>query len=191
MERKAPADALTLAKWQRLLDDEVFPRLKNPVAGKAENGTRNYRALAPCHDDRARSLVVSVGDWKPVVWICHACREVHGDDEMKRMVRRELIKAGVPTRLLTLTGAAQVDVAETLFALCAAGVKAEAFRLAAVAIAEGYDRAPHGDELVDLGRRHGITRSTAFRVRKELPEDHLYIVEVKEPCQAPQVRRAS
>lgn len=191
MERKAPADAHTLKEWQQILDEQVYPWLTKPVAGIAPNGTRNYSALAPCHEDAKRSLTISVGDYKPVVAYCHTCAKARDDAEVERRIFGHLIRKGVDPRALRLSSSATDGVLEVILGINSAGWTAERFRLAVIAYVEGYETAPHGDDLEEFADRRNFSRATAFRARRDLPEDHLYVPDSKKACQAAQVRKAS
>lgn len=162
MERNAP-ERHQQGEWQRILDDEVASRLDRPVAGHARNGTRNYQAYATCHEDAKRSLTVSVGDFKPVVWYCHSCVRVYGEDVAERRARRAMLDRGVPAWALKLSAGGTGDLEDRLRALLKSGLTGSQFRLHVAALVESYDDLPSGTELEVLADMAQVSHATAYR----------------------------
>ena len=137
------------------IHDHVRPWLK---ASKPKAGG-GYRALAPCHDDRAHSLSVSVGGTGRVIWHCFA-----GCDS--ESTRAALIKAGVPARCLRRPADDAADFEDVMNWLVFGkdGQAAKVIKLAAYLRGYGYDL-PGGGELRTLAEDCGVSLAEAYRAR--------------------------
>lgn len=150
------------------IHDHVRPHLRDPQP----SGPHSYRAIAPCHDDTSRSLVISRGASGWVTWCCHACRSRVGNDIMQAATRRALIADGAPESCLLRPAAeARTDVDE-IEAIVFGGGSRTAGWLRIAAILRGYDGLPHGDELVALAEDCGTSRRAAFDALKAGGELH-------------------
>lgn len=147
-------------------DWHVLPRLGKYVHRKREDGTDDpfsVRALCPAHDDRERSLSVSIGDSGRIIWQCFAgCAPVR--------VRAALNAAGIPLGCLPLAGKQREDLLVLLRAILTADTPDHGtVRLRALAALEGFRDLPRGSELERIAGLAGIGRATAYRARKAAP----------------------
>jgi hypothetical protein len=144
----------------------ILPRLAD---AKLNDAGTSLRALCPAHDDRERSLGVSIGEKQRIIWQCFACVKVHGDDAAVR-VRAALVGAcRIDRGCLPLSKqgeAALIDRIEAL--LCSATKEDTLVRLQALAMIRGFRQLPRGAELLDLGADIGIGRSQAFDAARRL-----------------------
>ena len=133
------------------------------VARDSESKPSDFLAIAclcPAHDNRKRSLQISVGKHKRIVWNCHAgCGEL--------AVRHALIKRGVRPACLPLSAANSADLIERLLAI---GENldlrhADARLLMVELLTSGKGELPRGAELDRLAARAGVSRSEAYRAR--------------------------
>lgn len=161
------------ARYRRglqIIEDVIFARLDRPVRQTDKLGRPGgYRAFAPCHEDiDTRSLSISPGQRKDVVWRCFACETVYGLDEAQRRTREALIHiAGVPLSALKWSAAETEGFAERIDQLYARKVRGAAFQLWVRAYRESYDQLPAGDELRALAERANIGDDAAFRALRE------------------------
>lgn len=91
----------------------IRPKLL-PGAGEirqdTDSGLPGFTARCPAHDDQKRSLIISQGKQRRIVWFCHAgCTE--GD------VRQALVEAGAHPGCLPRSAAELRDFEEALRAL--------------------------------------------------------------------------
>ena len=129
------------------------------VRRDAETGLSYVMARCPAHDDRKRSLKVSQGRQRRIVWYCHA-----GCAEGK--VRHALIAAGIPPGCLPRAAAELRDLEEALRALLTSDLSHADVRLRALALLDcPGGELPRGDTLVQLAAAVHVSRSGAFRAR--------------------------
>jgi hypothetical protein len=171
----------------RVLTSDVLPGLRGPQEIRDKQGRlTGYRAYAPCHRDLTRSLIVSIGQDKPIVWNCFTCRDrlinqaggdrKRGNDEAQRLTRNELIDAGVPVGALIWSAGEATGFAEKVARMVKDGVSAPWFKLYSVAYLQSYDRLPGGAALERLADEAGVSRSTAFRARAaQASSDYRYL----------------
>lgn len=154
----------------QIIEDVVFARLDRPVRQTDRRGRPDgYRAFAPCHEDIAtRSLSISPGLRKDVVWRCFACEATYGLDEAQRRTREALIHVSrVPLSALKWSAAETEGFAEKVDRLYELRVKGAAFQLWVRAYRESYDRLPFGEELLGLAGRANVGDDAAFRALRE------------------------
>lgn len=147
------------------LNDHIFPALP----GAKLNETRtSLRAFAPCHDDRAPSLSVSIGAGH-VIWNCFACSELLGRETAQAKTRNALItRMGVSPACLPL---ARSDALAELEAIreIATGKDSHAHKVLQIAaLLAGYDALPRGDALEALAESCGVSMREAYRARSGL-----------------------
>jgi hypothetical protein len=150
---------------RQCLADDVLPFTAEPVwvARDSESKPSGHLAIAclcPAHDDSKRSLQISVGQHKRIIWNCHAgCSEL--------AVRHALIQRGVRPACLPLSAARSADLIERLLAIGEnRDLKHAAARLLMVELlTSGKGELPRGAELDRLAARCGISRSEAYRAR--------------------------
>lgn len=137
------------------IHDHVRPWLRAPKP-KADDG---YRALAPCHEDRAHSLSVSIGGSGRVIWHCFA-----GCDG--EQARAALIRAGVPAGCLRRAAddAAGFEDVMNWLVFGADSHAHKVLRLAAYLRGFGYDL-PGGAELRALAEDCGVSLREAYKAR--------------------------
>jgi hypothetical protein len=138
------------------IHDHVFPSLREPR--RAAKGD-SYRALAPCHEDRAHSLSVSIGGSGRVIWHCFA----RCDSEVTRSA---LIHAGVPGACLRRPADDAALFEETVEWLVF-GKDSHAhkvLKLAAYIRGYGYEL-PGGAELRTLAEDCGVSLREAYKAR--------------------------
>jgi hypothetical protein len=167
----------------RILTEDVFPWLGDPKPIRDDIGRLSgYRAYAPCHADTSRSLTVSIGHDKPVVWNCFACRDrlvarhgqQAGNDEAQRLTRNALIERGVPVSALAWSAGEATSFAEKCERLLKDGVSGPWFKLWVAAFLESYDELPAGAALERLAEKSGCSRAEAFKARRA-SRDYRYL----------------
>lgn len=148
------------------LNDHIRP--KAPGAWdeirRDDTGLPYFMAQCPAHDDLKRSLKVSQGKQRRIVWYCHAgCNE--------RKVRHALIEMGVHTGCLPRAAAEMRDFEETLRALLTSDLSHADVRLRAFALLECPDgKLPAGAALEGMATEVHVSRSGAFRARGAGPD---------------------
>jgi hypothetical protein len=121
-----------------------------------------YRAYAPCHPDRERSLSIGVVNGRVEIH-CFACK-----DPVK--TRAALIKAGWPRECLPLSKAAREELADQLSDILTSDLGHAAKVLACgVLVIEG-GTLPKGESLLNLAARLRVSKSEAYRARHSLPK---------------------
>jgi hypothetical protein len=145
------------------LNDHIWPRLRDP---RPADAPASYRAFAPCHDDRTRSLSISVMDGRRIAWNCFACTEKLGKEPAQKVTRNALIIAKVPAICLPQSAPDAAGQLEEIRAIIfSKGHRAQGW-LRIAALLEGYgDRLPHGDELEALAGSCGVSVAQAYRAR--------------------------
>lgn len=145
------------------IHDHVKPWLKDP---KRSNDGRSYRALAPCHSDRTRSLSVSIGFGGRVVWDCFACTKRLGKEAAQTETRNALIRAGVPAECLRRPAddAAKFESVVNDLIFGADSHAHKVLRLAAYLRGYGFDL-PGGAELRTLAEDCGVSLREAYKAR--------------------------
>lgn len=139
------------------LHDHVRPKLRQ--AKPSDNG-QSIRALAPCHDDREPSMVISIGKVRPLIWNCFAkCTQ--------EATRQKLIEGGVDPRCLVRDGESERDFEAAVLALFAEDLSHAMFRVRVRALTESYPpgELPSGGPLAALTGRSGVSLSQAYRRR--------------------------
>jgi hypothetical protein len=136
----------------------IRPKTAQPTEPKLdEHGAWGFRCRCPAHDDRVRSLAISEGKRRRVVWYCHA-----GCAESK--VRHALIDAGVPAGCLPRAARELRDLEETLRAILTSDLGHAAARLHALALLEEPGgKLPRGVALDLLAAQCGVSRREAYR----------------------------
>lgn len=136
----------------------IRPKTERPTeAGPNEHGVWGFQCCCPAHDDRKRSLTISEGRQRRIVWYCHA-----GCSEAK--VRHELIEAGVPTDCLPRAAKELRDLEETLRSILTSDLGHAAARLHALALLEEPGgKLPRGAALDSLAAQCGVSRREAYR----------------------------
>jgi hypothetical protein len=145
------------------LSDHILPHIRGAVLARDK---QSLRGLAPCHLDTDPSLSISVRRGR-IVWNCFACVKRLGSvDQAQRLTRNALIKdCRVPERCLPLAAREAVAELEDVRAI-ATGKGTYAQRvLRIIALLEGYDGLPNGQELETLAEAVGMSRSKAFEAR--------------------------
>jgi hypothetical protein len=146
------------------LSDHILPHIRD---AKLSRDKLSLRGLAPCHVDLNPSLSIGMRRER-IVWNCFACTERLGKDQAQRVTRNALIKARVPERCLPLPAREAVAELEDVRAI-ATGKGTYAQRiLRIVALLDGYDDLPHGQELETLAEACGMSRRSAFDARRGL-----------------------
>lgn len=143
----------------------VRPKVANAgeVRRDAETGLYYFAGLCPAHDDRRRSLKVSQGKQRRLVWYCYA-----GCSESK--VRHGLIQDGVHLSCLPRAAAESRDLEETLRALLTSDLSHADVRLRALALLDCPGGVlPRGAALAELAAVVHVSRSGAFRARSSGP----------------------
>jgi hypothetical protein len=107
------------------------PRLQKDPAGKALDSARDF---CPAHNDRERSLSVSVGERARIIWHCHA-----GCDPLA--VRAALIRGGIPAGCLPIPKADEDNVVDQITALYAKGLSPPELRWRTYSVVQGF----HGE----------------------------------------------
>lgn len=141
--------------------DHVRPWLREPKP--AANG--GYRALAPCHDDTAHSLSISIGANGRPLWTCHACASRIGKELAQVRTRQKLIEDGVPERCLPLPAEAGRDMLAEVREIVFGGGSRTHGWLRIAAMLDGYDDLPAGHALEDLAGRCGVGMREAYKAR--------------------------
>jgi hypothetical protein len=147
------------------LADHVRPYLLSPtwVARETDGRASDHLAVAclcPAHDDSKRSLQISVGKYKRIIWNCHAgCGEL--------AVRHGLIVRGIRGACLPVSAEHSNDLIERLLAIGESPdlKHADARLLMVELLTSGKGELPRGAELDSLARRCGVSRSEAYRAR--------------------------
>jgi hypothetical protein len=147
------------------LSDHILPRVRD---AKLSRDKLSLRGLAPCHADTDPSLSVSVRRGR-IVWNCFACSKRLGIEQGQRVTRNALIKTrGVPERCLPLAAREAVAGLEEVRAIATGkGTYGERI-LRIVALLDGYEGLPHGQELETLAESVGMSRRSAFDARRSL-----------------------
>jgi hypothetical protein len=146
------------------LQDHIRPRLR--VATISSDG-KSIRALAPCHPDRTPSLSVSLGDARPVIWNCFACKD-------SEKTRNALITScQIDPRCLRRPVDDERRFEDDVLALFSAGVSHAEFKLRVRALSESYPpgELPTGGALADLASRSGVSLSQTYRRRVPSPRN--------------------
>jgi hypothetical protein len=153
---------------EHCLHDHVRPWLKE---AKPNDRGDTYSALAPCHDDTTRSLSVSVGDRRAIIWNCFACRERLGNDMAQIRTRSALIRAGVPARCLPMTRTQSEGIVDQVRDIIHGdgGLPDRMFRLAVLLECGG--EMPSGGELKDVAEWAGVSGRAAYRSRQSPPDN--------------------
>lgn len=143
------------------LHDHIRPHLRDPrVAGPS-----SYRALAPCHNDTAPSLSVSILDGR-VVWNCFTCRDRLGNEAAQKATRNALIRSGAPAPCLPQPKADAEAQLETIREI-GTGKDSHAHKvLRIMALLGGWDDLPAGDALEALAESCGVSTREAYRARR-------------------------
>jgi hypothetical protein len=138
------------------LHDHVYPHLRDPR--RSDDGL-SYRALATCHLDREHSLSVSVGKWKPVVWICHAgCSQ--------KDTRDALVRDRISGRCLWRSAEDEADFEAAVSALVFGKESHPHKVLRLAAMIRGFGEAlPAGADLRALAEGCGGSLREAYRLR--------------------------
>jgi hypothetical protein len=144
------------------LSDHIRPHIRGAALARDK---QSLRGLAPCHHDTEPSLSISVRRDR-IVWNCFACLKRLGKEESQRVIRNALIKEyRVPERCLPLPAREAVAELDDVRAI-ATGKGTYAQRvLRIIALLEGYDGLPNGQELETLAEAVGMSRSKAFEAR--------------------------
>lgn len=167
----------------RILTDEIRPWLADPQVIHDDQGQLlGYRAYAPCHLDTSRSLTVSIGRDKPVIWNCFACNarlaatygERLGNDEAQRITRNALIERGISVTALVWSAGEATSFAEKCERLLKDGVSGPWFKLWVAAYLESYDELPGGSALDRLAAKAGCSRAEAYKARRA-SRDYRYL----------------
>lgn len=145
------------------LRDHIRPKLDgawDELRREEETGRLYFMARCPAHDDQKRSLKVSEGKLRRIVWFCHkGCAE--------RKVRHAIITLGVHTGCLPRSAAELRDLEETLRALLTSDLTHADVRLRAYALLETPDgELPAGAALEAMAAEVHISRGGAFRARR-------------------------
>ena len=136
----------------------IRPKTVRPTEPKLnEHGVWGFHCRCPAHDDHVRSLTVSEGKQRRVVWFCHA-----GCSEAK--VRHALIAAGIPAGCLPRAAKELRDLEEDLRAILTSDLGHAAARLHALALLEEPGgKLPRGAALDALAAQCGVSRREAYR----------------------------
>jgi hypothetical protein len=134
-----------------------------------------YEARAPCHDDAKRSLTISLGARRTIVWCCHACQKRLGKDAAQVRTRSALITAGVSGRCLPLTREQVDSMVDQFRELLHSDIAHpdKVYRLAALI---ECGEMPKGSELDRLAEWSGVSRRAAYDATKRArqgPTDNL------------------
>lgn len=142
------------------IHDHVRPWLTDP---RPSDG--GYTALAPCHDDTARSLSVSLGKYQAVIWCCHACQDRLGVDLAQVRTRSALIRAGVPARCLAVPRILADSMMDRVRDILHSKDKHvdKVFQLAVLMECGG--EMPSGSELDRVAEWADVSRRAAYRSR--------------------------
>jgi len=146
------------------LADDIWPHVQSPtwVGRDSETKPSDHLAIStfcPAHDDGKRSLQISVGKHKRIIWNCHAgCSE--------RAVRHALItKRGVRPQCLPVSAGESNDLIERLTAIVGNPdlSHAHARLLAMELLTNGKGSLPRGAELDRLAAGCSVSRAEAYR----------------------------
>jgi hypothetical protein len=144
----------------------LFDHIRHKVPGAWDKlqadettGLPYLMAYCPAHDDQKRSLKISVGKQRRIVFYCHAgCSE--------RKVRHALIGLGVHTGCLPRAAAELRDLEETLHDLLTSELGHAAVRIRALALLTEPDgKIPGGSALDELAAAAKVSRREAYRAR--------------------------
>lgn len=132
----------------------LLPHLTDAVEKGSEFG---HRSIAPCHDDKERSLSTGIGGNGRPAFYCFAC-----DDQVK--TRFALIEAKVHSGCLIISRKDREEALDQVMAaLKGDGTPtAKLIRIAAVLLSSG--KLPHGLELEAMAATIGISSSSAYAV---------------------------
>lgn len=145
------------------LHDHVFPYLRGPLA----SGADSYRAYAPCHDDRTRSLSVSYRNGR-VIWRCFACAKTDPEHAQERTRDALIRRCGVSPRCLIRASEDAQDFEQAAAEIVFGNGKAQHKVLLLAALLRGFGgELPHGGELEALAADCGVSRAEAYRARAE------------------------
>jgi hypothetical protein len=96
------------------------------------SGDDSVRDFCPAHDDRTRSLSISVGEKARIVWHCHAgCGAL--------TVRAALIRNGVSADCLPVPKAEEASVIDTITALYAQNLSPPELRWRIYSVIRGFN----------------------------------------------------
>ena len=125
-----------------------------------ETGRPYFLAQCPAHDDQKRSLKISEGKQRHLVWICYAgCSE--------GSVRHALIERGIHPGCLPRAAAELRDLEEAMRALLTSDLSHADVRLHALALLDSPGgRLPSGAALVRLAAAVHVSRSGASEARR-------------------------
>jgi hypothetical protein len=146
------------------LADDIWPHVQSPtwVARDSSTQPSDHLALStfcPAHDDGKRSLQISVGRHKRIIWNCHAgCGEL--------AVRHALItRRGVRPTCLPVSAGESNDLIERLLAITGDGElsHAHARLLTMELLTSGKGGLPRGGELDLLASGCSVSRAEAYR----------------------------
>ena len=157
--------ACAASDGRECLADHVLPYAAEPVWVARDTESRPSEHLAigclcPAHDDRKRSLQVSVGQHKRLIWNCHAgCGEL--------AVRHALIVRGVRAACLPLSAARSAALLEQLLAVGENPELRHADKVLHMVelLTSGKGELPRGAELDRLAARSGVSRAEAYKAR--------------------------
>jgi hypothetical protein len=136
--------------------------------GKPEGDSTSINLLCPAHDDRKRSLTISVADHegKRLVWYCHAgCPDMAVRDAL--ITRYQISPGCLPIPRNDTIALLEAAIAE----LKRPGRDHAQKVIRTLAAALGYKEVPHGAELERLAGRAGVGRRSAFKAAGRQPDN--------------------
>lgn len=136
----------------------IRPKTERPTVPRAdEYGKWGFQCCCPAHEDGKRSLTISEGQQRRIVWYCHA-----GCTEAK--VRHALIDAGIPAGCLPRSAKEHADLEESIRAVLTSDLGHAAARLHLLALLDvPGGRLPRGAALDALAAQVGVSRREAYR----------------------------
>lgn len=172
------------APGRECYDFHLLPHLKDPVLKGEEHGY-GHRSIAPCHEDRERSLSTGIGGNDRPAFYCFACdNQVH--------TRFKLIEAGVDAKCLLVARKDREEILDQLMtALKGDGTPtAKLVQMAAIMLGDG--KIPHGSELEKMAAIIGVSTSSAYAaLSRQVQSADIVHTPRKRPPSSQQVRRAS
>lgn len=143
------------------LHDHIRPKVPGAwdEIKRDDDGLPYFMACCPVHDDAKRSLKISEGRQRRIVWYCHAgCAE--------KKVRHALIDLGVHFGCLPRAVAEMRDLEETLRSLLTSDLSHADVRLRALALLDSPDgELPAGAALEAMAAEVRVSRAGAFAAR--------------------------
>ena len=140
----------------------IRPKLDSAgeIRQDSESGLPGFLAHCPAHDDRKRSLKISQGKRRRIIWICYAgCAE--------GSIRHALIEGGVHPGCLPRAAAELRDLEEAMRALLTSDLSHADVRLRALALLDSPGgKLPSGAALAELAAAVHVSRSGAFEARR-------------------------